>query len=195
MKKNLKQNTYRLFFTLDLSPSIKTELLEQQYKISQLSGIPVAAENFHITLSFLNNVDERKLQQIIEQISFENISPFNLNTGNLIYWKKEEIVALEIIDKANHLSSLKKQIEKQLASLNIFHHEKNNYQPHITLFRNCEFLASQSIKFSSYLSIDNISLMHSKNYSSSTKKQSQYYETIENWELQPINIKQHLLGQ
>lgn len=194
MKKNYKQNNYRLFFAIDLTPSIKTQLLEQQQKISQLSGIPVAAENFHITLSFLGKTTEKDLQLIMDQITFDNVSPFEVNTGNLIYWKKEEIVALEVTDKNNQLSNLKQQIEKQLAIFNIFKHDKNTYQPHITLFRQCEFLANQSIDFSDTLSVDHISLMNSKNYPASSKKQGNYYEAIESWDLKPTNVKKYLLG-
>ncbi|MCW8999116.1 MAG: RNA 2',3'-cyclic phosphodiesterase, partial [Kangiellaceae bacterium] len=120
----MTKGKFRLFFAIELSPAVQTQLLEFQSSIELEQAKPVPAENFHITLSFLGDTNEKKLEAIIDNFVSPEISPFILTTQDLVYWPKPKVACLSVGDPKNHLVNCKQQIEKQLNSIGLRHFDK-----------------------------------------------------------------------
>jgi len=187
MAKEKKLN--RLFFAVELSSLLKTQLLTFQDSFSELDAVAVPADNFHITLSFLGNVTERQLENLLDSIEPLPIPAFEVSTCDLIYWPKPAVMALSLNDANNQLLNCKNAIEKQLTQLNFFSFDKKDYLPHITLFRQVEPPVRENLSFNKDIKINRVSLI----LSHKTKYGIQY-QSIESWPLQNPSIKQQLLG-
>jgi RNA 2',3'-cyclic 3'-phosphodiesterase len=180
---------YRLFFAVELSPDIQTQLLSLQHRYLELKARPIPADNLHITLNFLGDVSEKKLESILDNFRAPPFGPFEVLTSQLVYWPKPGILAVSIDDPQTQLNQCKKHIDEQLSQIDFFQLDKKTYVPHITLFRNVEqppktfFAIAASIKASA------VSLMVSQN-----SRNGVYYQTVESWPLKNPNIKHQLTG-
>lgn len=184
-----KSTQHRLFFAVDLASSIKTQLIQLQDTHQEIEGRPVAAENFHITLSFLGNTSDKQLETILDGICPLTQPAFEVSTEDSFYWPRPSIIAVAVNDEHNRLLKCKKQLEHQLSQLNFFSFKKQQYQPHITLFRSVETPPRQAIKFNQTIQVDHVSLMLSENTRNGVR-----YTSLEQWQLQAPSIKQQLLG-
>jgi RNA 2',3'-cyclic 3'-phosphodiesterase len=195
----------RLFFSVELAPQTKTQLLTLQESFSELLASPVSPDKFHITLSYLGNTTENQLESILDNFESLATAPFEVSLESLVYWPKPAIIGLAVHDKENNLKQCKKQIEKQLSRLNFFSYDKKSFIPHITLFRNVEPVQNnnQVLEHSllngqlhidriniNPIQVEQVSLIESK-----TSQQGVHYQTIEEWSLLSSSVKHHLLGR
>lgn len=186
----MSKNQFRLFFAVELEPAIKTYLLNTQHHLTEVVAKPVAAENFHITLSFLGNTAEKRLEQIIDNFQPLALEPFTVALEDLIYWPKPKILACSIEDDRQSLAECKKLLEKQLSKIGHFQFDKRQYTPHITLFRQVDTPNKESLQLSATIKVEQISLMASMN-----SRTGIYYDIIESWRLRHPSIKQQLIGR
>ena len=187
----MNKSNLRVFFAIDLEPFIKTQLLSYQEKFIDLDAQPIDAANFHITLSFLGELTERKIETIIDGLSPVKLNPFELTINNPIYLASTKILALGIEDKRKQLQQLKKGIESNLRSMTHFNIEKREYLPHISLFRKVEEFPEFFLPIQQSLSVDSFCLM-----ASIATKKSVRYEIIEQWRLNSErSIKEQLIGK
>lgn len=164
--------------------------MEYQGNLSKFSMSPIAAENFHITLSFLGNTKERTLEQVTDLFYPLSMSPFKIEIGAPIFFSKGKILALSITKGISELLELQSDIERQLNSITHFNLTKKNFKPHISLFRNIEEPIENLSQFQTSSMVDSISLMESVQSKKGVK-----YITIEEWYLRPKkSVKEQLLG-
>lgn len=182
--------THRLFFSADLEPETQSRLIDIQDLINPLSARPVSSQLFHITLSFLASVSDKQLESILDEIDKIEKAPFQVSLSDIIFWPKPAVLGLSISDEEQHLKYCKKQIETQLSQLNIFAFDKKKFIPHITLFRQVETPPEQTWCFNETIQINSISLNLSQH-----KNNTIHYQTIAQWPLKPLSIKQQLLGR
>ncbi|WP_444995453.1 RNA 2',3'-cyclic phosphodiesterase [Aliikangiella sp. IMCC44359] len=185
----MSQSKYRLFFAVELSYESKKQLLEIQQRIPNVVGSPVDGQNLHITLSFIGNVSEKNLQQIIEGIRPISVQPFTVSLHDLIYWPKPKVLAISLNDPELKLVQCKKQIEKYLTEIDFFQFDKREYTPHITLFRQVESAPKENCFFTHEIQVKQISLMSSKQTQSGFQ-----YDLVEFIPMQAPSVKQQLLG-
>ncbi|TQV87689.1 RNA 2',3'-cyclic phosphodiesterase [Aliikangiella coralliicola] len=188
--KRASSKQYRLFFAIDLSPSTKTTLIDFQDSITDIEARPVPGSNFHITLSFLGNLPEKKLELLLDGIQPIQQVPFEVTLKDLFYWPKPKIMALSIDDPGQNLINCKKQIENQVSNLGYFQFDKRQYRPHLTLFRKVEQMPEENFCIDAKIKVSEVSLMLSE-----TGKSGIYYQSLETWPLQGLSIKQKLLGE
>jgi len=181
---------HRLFFAVELEPALKTRLLTLQQEMSDVVASPVPGENFHITLNFLGQVSDKKLEMILDNIQAIPLAPFAVHLTDLIYWPKPKIVAVALDDSDNQLLACKKQIDEMLSQIDYFQREKRPYIPHITLFRQVDTPPEENILIDATIKVSQVSLMVSQ---SSRKGVS--YSAIESWPLKHPSIKRQLLGE
>ena len=174
---------------MELSPKLKTQLLSLQDSFKELVARAVSHNNFHITLSYLGDVTERQLENILDGFEPIAISPFEVSLQDLIYWPKPAIIGLSIKDEKKHLSLCKKQIEKKLSQLNFFSYDKKKYCPHITLFKNVETPLKNNQFFDTKIEVNQVSLI-----ASLTTRHGIQYQTIAQWPLQS-SVKDQMLGR
>lgn len=185
----MTKGKFRLFFAIELSSAIQTQLLEFQSSIELEQANPVPAENFHITLSFLGDTNEKQLETIMDNFVSPEISPFTLTTQALVYWPKPKVACISVEDAENQLAMCKKQIEKQLNSFGLRHFDKKSFSPHITLFRQVEIPPKENLPINAKLKVSHLSLLCSRQ-----SRNGVYYELVEEWPLVG-SIKHQLTGK
>lgn len=177
-----------------LSPAEKQALanIQQslQASIADIDALPVAVDNFHITLSFMGKTSEKQLESILDNFTQLDQLPFSVNLAELIYWPKAKIIAASIDDPQNNLLNCKKLIERQLSAQGIFCYSKQPFIPHLTLFKKVVTPPQKNQFFTLEIAARQISLMRSEN-----KTTPLIYQTIESWQLRQASVKQQLLGK
>ena len=131
----------RLFVAVNFNDEIKSRLLElqKQLRSQALRGSFTRPENFHLTLAFLGETPEEKLQSLFDIIGEIQSPPFDIpfnRTGCFTHSRKElwwigaepDCPGLPII-KAIH-RQLIDRLEKEGFSV-----DKRPFNPHITLGR------------------------------------------------------------
>ena len=131
----------RTFLAIEIEPYIKNRIEESQEIISdsESSNIKfVEVENIHLTLKFFGEIDEDKLEQIIDIInqSIKNKEAYTLKVVNIgafpnIY--NPRVIWTGIKDKNNTTVKLIEELDKKFNKIG-FKKEKN-YVPHITIGR------------------------------------------------------------
>lgn len=184
-----KQTLYRLFFAIDLPLELKKQLIEIQGSCKEIANSPVAAQNFHITLSFLGSVNDSQLETILDNFKALTMPAFEIQLNHFVFFNQSKVLAISLLDSQQHLLNCKKQIEKQLTQFRLFNFDKKNFIPHITLFRQVEEPPKESLHFDTKIKVNRVNLMLSQQ-----NKSGVFYEQIESWPLQNKTIKQQLLG-
>lgn len=152
----------RTFIAIELSENLKNFLAELIKVKANLEGISVVKkENFHITLKFLGEVEDRiipNLSKILISIA-NQFEPFSLKlTHPGVFPDKIRPKVIWIGTENNDtLKKLAKQIDERVHELG-FQKENREYKSHITLarvknYQNGRYLFQQILKnFSEYTS-------------------------------------------
>jgi 2'-5' RNA ligase len=136
----------RIFFALDLAPAAKLELSawrDKSFRELAAGGMarPVPAGNFHMTLAFIGDVTEQKLEGLCDSVdqslSREPVEAVGLAINELGYWPRQGILWLgprhcpdQLLQLATRLKGLGTRVGGKL--------DNRAFQPHITLFRRCK---------------------------------------------------------
>jgi RNA 2',3'-cyclic 3'-phosphodiesterase len=123
----------RLFVAIELPKEITKELKRLQEKLKpHVTGTFV--DEFHLTLKFMGDVDEDKLEDIEEHLSLIKFTPFDLRLSNTGVFPSESYikvvwVGLKPEDRVKDLQSL---VDRALFKFNL---KKEDFIAHITLVR------------------------------------------------------------
>jgi 2'-5' RNA ligase len=131
----------RIFIAVKLSSEIKLRLGEVQNKLKE-SGVDVKwvkPENIHLTLKFLGNVIELKLEPLVKEVGevARKFSPFKIKfsgLGTFPNLKNPRVIWIGIEGEVKELLKLKGEIEENLVKLE-FASEGREFKPHLTLGR------------------------------------------------------------
>ncbi len=133
----------RLFFAVFFEKKVLEALADNQERIKNygIKGRFVRKNKLHLTLKFLGEVEENKLDQIKQSIDSKKIKSFELTLSNLgvfppkgrprIVWQGLEG---EREEDTKEVFKLKETIENGMEKLG-FEREKRKFKPHITLVR------------------------------------------------------------
>lgn len=128
----------RLFIALSLPELILNELHEQQQKLKALGlirGSYVAKSMMHLTLRYLGETDEEKLDRIKPALTNINFPAFSLSLGKVGFFEDERefirIIWAELIGEA--LLPLVAHIDRAL--LPIIGPRSKDFLSHVTLVR------------------------------------------------------------
>lgn len=122
----------RTFIAIDTPKELKDFFLDLQKKINIEVKINFTKE-FHLTLKFLGEIDEEKLEEVklvLKKVKFES---FKVNTSNLGVFPTESYIRVVWIGlESEKINELQKQIDEKLSNL---FPKDNRFHPHITLGR------------------------------------------------------------
>jgi len=131
----------RTFIAIPLSDRIKEELskLQEELKQNEAEVKWVRPEGIHLTLKFLGNVEEEKVQEIEEAIGkkIRKSSPFLLSLGCLGVFpdlRRPRVVWIGVEKGASEVKELARRVEKALLPLGA-KKEDRPFSPHLTLGR------------------------------------------------------------
>jgi RNA 2',3'-cyclic 3'-phosphodiesterase len=129
----------RLFVALEIPEAVRENLVEVRQRFatpeSRMRWVP--SENFHVTLKFIGEVTQGKVE-VISKVLREVQTPGRVEVvfrGLGWYWNAKGFgLLLATIDPSDSLTTLANKIGRQLESLDIAP-ETREYRPHLTLAR------------------------------------------------------------
>lgn len=131
----------RSFLAIELPKTIieKIRELQADLKHARADVRWVGPEKIHLTLKFFGNIEESKVEEIIQAIeeSVGQTSSFSLRvrgTGAFPHLKGPRVIWMGLLDEKGILVPLQKQLERNLEKVG-FAAEKRSFQPHLTLGR------------------------------------------------------------
>jgi RNA 2',3'-cyclic 3'-phosphodiesterase len=125
----------RLFVAIDLPPWIREEL--NRLCLFGIRGVKwVMSEQYHLSLSFIGEVDDNTAHDIAESLSKVKGNPFDLSLSSVGAFPggKSPRVIWAGVSKSEYLMTLQKKVGYQLNQAGI-KPEKRKFSPHITLGR------------------------------------------------------------
>ncbi len=137
---DIKRETARVFFAIwpdDMAQKQLAALTEQLQAESLCSGRRTQAENIHLTLVFLGDVDPGKLEVLckaVDGIKSFHSRAFDMVIEEIRYWKHNRIVYAATRTVPRELTDLVSAIQNVLFAAG-FSFERRAYKPHITLMR------------------------------------------------------------
>jgi 2'-5' RNA ligase len=134
---------HRIFLAINLPENVKRKLLTFKEKYQEIPAKWVRAENLHVTLLFLGNLDDNQLTQAIKIVQevCEKQKPFVINFKKACFSQSQSgiprMVWVEGEGDAT-LFSLQKKLEAKIFNLDSFKYkekENRSFFFHVTLAR------------------------------------------------------------
>jgi RNA 2',3'-cyclic 3'-phosphodiesterase len=159
----------RLFIAIDLPDAIRQEVAGLGSAIA--NARPVPADQLHLTLKFIGEVEGSRLLDIQEALLEISLPKFSLSLQGVGTFPPRGTprILWAGVDRVERTVGLRNAIERTLAAIDI-PREKKRYIPHLTLarLRNCpvrrlqEFLAGNAFFQSSEFPVEAFHLYSSK---------------------------------
>ena len=131
----------RTFVCIELPPDIKAGIAGLQESLKKVGrGVRWSRpEGIHLTLKFLGDVEEDKIENIGERVAVacEGIAPFHIElaqAGAFPNFRRPRVFWLGIHEESGFLGRLQKEIDKQLRETG-FQKEARAFSPHLTIGR------------------------------------------------------------
>jgi 2'-5' RNA ligase len=130
----------RLFFGFDLSSDSKTAIAAWRDRFAIADGRPVPPANFHITLAFLGEVNERLVERLGDSVDARLDAlpwqPWALLLNRVGYWPAPGIYWLGTSSDTAELAALARKLGSIGQEFGA-RRERRTYVPHVTLMRRC----------------------------------------------------------
>jgi 2'-5' RNA ligase len=131
----------RSFLAIEIPRTIlkKIEEVEEDLKSSRADVRWVSPEKIHLTLKFFGNIDESRIEPIIQSIEGPTriASPIPLKVrgvGAFPHVKNPRVIWMGLVDGKEVLAYFQKQLERELEKIG-FEPEERAFHPHLTLGR------------------------------------------------------------
>lgn len=176
----------RLFAGLSLPILLRQRLTLLQGGID--GALWTDRDNFHITLTFIGNVDEATAEQADEALSGIRMEPFNVElkgTGSFAQGEFPKVLWIGV-EKSEPLFRLKEKVDRALEKSKL-PFENRKYTPHVTLARLRhvdeakvgQFMAAHNLFSGDAFEVNNFILYHSHN-----TKNGPVYEELRSYPLE-----------
>ncbi len=130
-----ENNKTRCFIAIDLPREAINYIKDIQKllkKQSLFNGKFTEPENLHLTLKFLGEIDEEKVEEIKKKLREINFDEFEAGLGEVGVFSKKFIKIIWIKLNGKGVFDLQKQIDDKLKNLFL---EENRFMSHITIAR------------------------------------------------------------
>jgi 2'-5' RNA ligase len=132
----------RTFIAVDFGKAIRDRAVALQEKLAQ-SGAPVKwveAENLHVTMLFLGEVDDRDVPAVCSAVAECCLgrTPFSMSIetlGCFPHARRPRVIWIGVGQGTQELCSLHDALEPPLLDLGCYRREDRKYRPHVTLGR------------------------------------------------------------
>ena len=120
----------RTFISIDLPEEVKKEVKKIQDKLPEFDGKKAELENLHLTLKFLGEIDDDKVEEVKERLNKIKFGKFPVAMDRIGVFSDNfvKIIWLHL----NGCNELQKEIDKRLKGL--FEPEKR-FMSHLTIAR------------------------------------------------------------
>ncbi|MBS3094046.1 RNA 2',3'-cyclic phosphodiesterase [Candidatus Pacearchaeota archaeon] len=120
----------RTFISIPIPENIKEEILKIQKQFPEFEGKITEFDNLHLTLKFLGEIDDEKLDEVKKRLSKIKMRRFFAEVINLGVFDERQVKIIWLYLK--NCNDLQKEIDFVLKG--IFPAEKN-FMPHLTIAR------------------------------------------------------------
>lgn len=131
----------RTFIAIEIPENIRSKIADLQSELKKIGGRVswVKPENIHITLKFLGQTQEDKINVIASQLknAVELMQPFEVTVGDVgafPNFNRPRVLWVGTNTEQQQLSILAKEVDKRMAILG-FDREKRRFSGHLTLGR------------------------------------------------------------
>lgn len=129
----------RVFIAVDVNePQITSLITKAQAElVATHSSVlkPVAAENLHITLKFLGEIDEDVVKVVLEKMKEIKFPPFKIKLRGIGYFPgggRINVIWVGVTEGSDQLRGLHALVEDELSSLGF---RRDTFSPHLTICR------------------------------------------------------------
>jgi 2'-5' RNA ligase len=130
----------RLFFAFDLSPDSKAAIADWRDRYTVAEGRSVPPGNFHITLVFLGDLEERLVERLCDRVDERlpafGSQPARLTLDRVGYWPSPGIYWLGTGADITALAAIVRKLGS-IAEAFGARRERQSFVPHVTLYRRC----------------------------------------------------------
>ena len=127
----------RLFFGLDPLADDKQAIDAWRQRVATADGRPVPPANFHLTLAFLGEVDERRLEALCDAVDALALpGAGELCLDRVGYWPRPGIFWLGPGAPQPALEALARDLGRAGQVVGA-RRERRRFVPHLTLYRSC----------------------------------------------------------
>ncbi len=124
----------RLFFALWPDRAVLEKLAKLCSMLELPEGKPVEVEKLHVTLLFLGEIPEGKIEDLKRLAGKLSLAPCQLTFDRLEHWVRPAVLCLTAKHVPESLAELVKALKREVRQLG-FKPEKRFFQPHLTLAR------------------------------------------------------------
>ena len=128
----------RIFFALPISAHSSLDILHWREKVFPRDRQGIAAENFHITLSFVGEASTAQCDTLIQATNElwqrERPQQLSMTIDQYAYWPSPGIFWIGPRSWNNSLNDLNRQLN-ELSQRCVGRSAKQTFQPHISLYR------------------------------------------------------------
>ena len=100
-----------------------------------VEGRAIDRRNWHVTLAYIGEFPERRIDELHEIRHLTTVDPFRLRFDRLEFWPRPRIAALVTPTVAGELEQLVTDLKQRLFSAGV-ETEDRAYRPHVTVVRN-----------------------------------------------------------
>ena len=120
----------RTFISIDIPGKIKKEIKKIQEQLPEFRGKIIELENLHLTLKFLRELSEEKIEEIMKRLNEINFSKFEAVVESIGFFSKDFIRIIWL--HVSGCDEIQKAIDEKLKDL--FEKEKR-FMSHLTIAR------------------------------------------------------------
>lgn len=129
-----KPSKTRLFFALWPDEAVLDRLAKLRRELGLNEGKPVSPEKFHITVLFLGETGEDKIEALRALGEGLALMPCELALDRLEHWPRPAVLCLTATTVPEPLAKLVKTLKREVRKLG-FEPERRPFRPHLTLAR------------------------------------------------------------
>jgi 2'-5' RNA ligase len=136
----------RLFFALWPDNRQRDRMRDFISPVARLvEGRAVDRRNWHITLAYIGDFPERRIDELLEAKSAVQMEPFRLRFDRLEFWPRPKIAALVPPTIPPELERLVEDLQGRVLAAGVNPEHQRVYRPHVTVCRSARTFETQRL--------------------------------------------------
>ena len=136
----------RLFFALWPDNRQRDRMRDFISPVARLvEGRAVDRRNWHITLAYIGDFPEARIDELFEAKSAVQMEPFRLRFDRLEFWPRPKIAALVPPTIPPELERLVEDLQGRVLAAGVNPEHQRVYRPHVTVCRNARTFETQRL--------------------------------------------------
>ena len=138
-------NTRRLFFALWPDRRQRDRMRDFINPVAKLvEGRAIDRRNWHITLAYIGEFPERRIDEMLDAKKALAVEPFRLRFDRLEFWARPKVAALVAPTVPTELEQLVESLKERMTFAGL-EPEQRTYRPHVTVVRHARPFETQRL--------------------------------------------------